>query len=59
MGGDELEKLLNVVAARSGDAQRVDPGSLGVNRLTTLLLISVLGLVRFDPRTDSRSGAIS
>ena len=34
-------------------------GSPGVNRFTTLLLLSVLGLVRFDPRTDLRSGAIS
>ena len=34
-------------------------GSPRVNRLTTLLLLSVLGSIRFDPRTDSRSGAIS
>ena len=34
-------------------------GSPGVNRFMTLLLLSVLGLVRFDPQTDLRSGAIS
>ena len=34
-------------------------GSPGVNRFTTLLLLSILGLVCFDPRTDLRSGAIS